>query len=114
MQQEETLEGCESRLHSAQQLLLDARPGAVDGCRGELQQVITLLEGLISEGAFQPNPPVSSALLRIRSSARALQLQIEYASNLWFGWIQTRLGEGYTAQGRPVLITSEPGSSFEG
>ena len=121
MQQEErhpSLEACllaEAKIHEARQLLLDARPGAIDCCQSELQQIVAVLERLVSEGAFQSNSPVISALQRIRRSAHALKLQIEYASKLYFGWIQLRLGAGYTEQGLPVLLTSEPGScSFEG
>jgi hypothetical protein len=104
----------EAKLREVRQMLLDARPEVVDRCQSELQQVVTALERLVSEGALQSNPGVSSALLRIRRSAHALKLQIEYASNLCFGWIQLRLGAGYTAQGLPVLMAREPGSSFEG
>jgi hypothetical protein len=104
----------ETKLREARQLLLDARPESVDRCQSELQQVVTVLERLVSEGALQSSPGASSALRRIRRSAHALKLQIDYASNLCFGWIQLRLGAGYTAQGLPVLIANEPASSFEG
>ncbi len=121
MQREETdttLKACllaEAKIDGARQLLLDGRPEAIDGCQSELQQAVAVLEGLVSEGAFQTNSPVASVLHRILHSAHALKLQIEYASKLYFGWIQLRLGAGYTAQGLPVLAHSEPGScSFEG
>jgi hypothetical protein len=104
----------EGKLREVRQMLLDARPESVDRCQSELQQVVAVLERLVSDGALQTNPSVSSALLRIRRSAHALGLQIEYASNLCFGWIQLRLSTGYTAQGLPVLRASEPGSTFEG
>jgi hypothetical protein len=104
----------EAKIQEIRQMLLDPRPDAVERCQNELQQVVSALEGLISKGPFSFDPPASSALLRIRRSAHALKLQIEVASNLCFGWIQLRLGTGYTAQGLPVLIASEPGSSFEG
>ncbi len=103
----------EAKLREVRQLLLDMRPEAVDRCQSELQQVIAVLEKLVSEGAFQPNPRASSALVRIRQSARMLKLQIEYASNLYLGWMQLRMGAGYTQQGRPLLVAREPGSSFE-
>jgi hypothetical protein len=111
------LEAClhaEGRIREAGQCLLDARPGSIDRCQSELQQVAAVLEGIVAQGTFQANPPLSSALLRIRRSAHALKLQIQYASNLYFGWIQLRLGAGYTERGLPVLATNEPGCSFEG
>lgn len=104
----------EAKLQEVRQLLLDARPESVDRCQNELQQVATLLERFVSQGALRSNPGASTALLRIRQSASALKFQIEIASNLCFGWIQLRLGSGYTAQGLPVLIANEPASSFEG
>jgi hypothetical protein len=120
MQQEGThtdLEAClhaEARIREAGQWLLDVRPGSIDRCQSELQQVAAVLEGLAAQGTFHANPPLSSALLRIRRSAHALRFQIQYASNLYLGWIQLRLGAGYTKQGLPVLATNEPGCSFEG
>jgi hypothetical protein len=104
----------EAKLREVRQLLLDARPESVERCQSELQEVVAMLEALISKGALPSNPGVSSALLGIRRSAQALKLQIEFASNLCFGWIQLRLGAGYTAQGLPILIPRESGSTFEG
>ena len=104
----------EAKLQEVRQLLLDVRPESVDRCQSELQQIATVLEQLVSQGALQSTPGASSALLRIRRSANGLKLQIEYASNLCLGWIQLRLGAGYTAQGLPVLIANGPASSFEG
>jgi hypothetical protein len=119
MQQEETLtvlDACvrvEARIHEVRQKLLDARPESLDRCESELSQIVAMLEGLVAGGELARNPPVSSALMRIRRSAHALSLQVEYASNLCLGWIQLRLGAGYSADGLPVLVTGDPGSSFE-
>jgi hypothetical protein len=104
----------EAKLLEVRKMLLDPRPEAVDRCQSELHEVVTVLEQLISGGALPSDPGVSTALLGIRRLAQALKLQIGYASNLCFGWIQLRLGTGYTAQGLPVLIAGEPGSSYEG
>jgi hypothetical protein len=103
----------EAKIREVSRLLLDIRPEAVERCQSELQQVIALLKGLVSERAFQANPRVSSTLVGIGRSARVLKLQIEYASNLYSGWIQLRLGAGYTQQGLPVLVRGESRSSFE-
>ena len=110
------LEAClhaEARIREVQQWLLDARPEVVDRCQIELQQIVAVLEKLVTEGTCQTNPPASSALAGLRRSAHILRLQIEYASNLCLGWIQLRLGAGYTDQGLPALLAVEPGSSFE-
>jgi|SRR5271170_55822 len=119
MQQQATptiLEAClgaEVKLREARQFLLDSRPEAVERCQSELQQVVAVLEKLVAAEPLQSNPPASSALLRVRRLAHLLRLQIEFASNLCSGWIQLRLGAGYTEQGLPVLVRRESGSSFE-
>ena len=108
------LEECESRLHSAQQLLLDARPGPSTAARANCNRLLRCLNGS-SRGSLAVLIPAvhrhcsGSGARRARSTSRS-----NIASNLCFGWIQTRLGAGYTAQGLPVLIANEPGSSFEG
>ncbi|HEY1757509.1 MAG TPA: hypothetical protein VGG72_19205 [Bryobacteraceae bacterium] len=110
---EEACLEAEARLREAARCLLDVRPEAVERCQDELQQVIAALEPFVSKGALQANPRVASALLRIRWSAQALRLQIKFASNLYSGWVQLRLGTGYTRQGLPVFVTGAPGRSFE-
>jgi hypothetical protein len=118
MQQEGTftaLETCrhaEAGLREAGQLLLDAQPESVDRCQAELQRVTEILARLVGGGTLQADPLLPPALLRVRQSACALKIQTEYASNLCSGWLQLRIGAGYTDQGLPVL--NEPGGrSFE-
>ena len=103
----------ETTIREVQQLLLDPRPGMLERCQAELQQVIVGLQTLVSEGSSAPNPEVSSSLRQIQQATRPLRLQIEHASNLCLGWIQLRLGTGYTEQGLPVLMAGEARSSFE-
>jgi hypothetical protein len=110
MQQEGTytaLETCEAGIREAGQLLLDARPEAVDRCQAELQRVAETLERLVAEGTIAADSRIAPALMRIRQSTGVLKVQTEYAANLWSGWLQLRLGTGYTDQGLPVLITGE-------
>jgi hypothetical protein len=122
MQEEVTytaLETCEAGIREAGQLLLEARPEAVDRCQAELQRVAETLERLVTEKTIGTDSRYVSAVKRIRESASVLKIQTEYASNLWSGWLQLCLGTGYTDQGLPVLITREAlGSqarcSFEG
>jgi hypothetical protein len=101
------------KLRGASRFLLEIRPESVERCQAELEQVIAVLENLVSHGDFQYNPRVSSMLAGIRRSACALGLQIKYASNLYSGWLQLRLGAGYTQQGLPVFVTAKTGASFE-
>jgi hypothetical protein len=110
---DEECRDAEAKLSELRQLLLDVRPEALERCQGELRQIVAMLEGFVAQGALPRHPSVSSALLRIRRSAYILGRQIEFASNLCFGWIQLQLGAGYTQQGLPVLAAGEPGSSFE-
>lgn len=113
------LETCEAGIREAGQLLLDARPEAVDRCQAELQRVAETLERLVAEKTIGTDSRYVLALKRIRESAGVLKIQTEYASNLWSGWLQLCLGAGYTDQGLPVLITGEAAAgtsrcSFEG
>jgi hypothetical protein len=117
-----TLEACrqaDTKIRAAGQALLASDPGAIDFCQSELQQAVTVLERLVSAGAFQSDSSVSWTLLGIRRSAQVLKVQIEYASTLHSGWIQLRFGAGYTEKGLPLLITGEASGelgrrSFEG
>ena len=101
-----------SGIRAARQFLLEARPEAVDRCQTALQRVVDILEAAHrgENGLHRSDPLLSAALLRIRRSALGIQLQIEYASNLCSGWLQLRLGAGYTDQGLPVLVTDESAS----
>jgi DNA-binding transcriptional LysR family regulator len=113
---EEGLNSAEAAMREAGQLLLDARPEAVDRCQAALQRAAEILQRIIGERAGEGAPPADPllppALLRIRQLASVLKLQIECASNLCSGWLQLSMGAGYTAQGLPVL--NEPGGrSFE-
>jgi len=103
----------DTKLREVRRLLLDTRPEAVERCQSELEQIVAVLEKLVAEGDHPSDTAATAALTGIQGSARDLRLQIEYASNLCFGWIQLRLGAGYSRDGLPVLVTGEPGSSLE-
>jgi hypothetical protein len=47
---------------------------------------------------------VTRAIYRIQASARALGQRIEHGSKLVRGWMQLRLGEGYTRGGLPTFM----------
>ena len=86
-------------MREAGQFFLEARPEAVDRGHAALQRAAEILERLKGERALPADPLLAPALLRIRQSAAVLKLQIECASNLCSGWLQLRMGAGYTAQG---------------
>jgi hypothetical protein len=110
------LESChaaEAKIQDVEKLLLEPCPEILDRCEKELREVIGLLEGLVSAGKRDWTPEAVEGLYRIRRRAGTLRRQIEHASNLWAGWLQLRLGTGYTERGRPVFSGQEPGSTFE-
>jgi hypothetical protein len=103
----------EARLREVRQGLLEARPEATDRCQDELQQIAQTLGNIVEQGGLPRNSAAASTLFGIQQSARALGLQAGYASNLCSGLLQLRLGAGYTEHGHPLLVPSEPASSFE-
>jgi hypothetical protein len=109
------LESChatEARIQEVEKLLWEPRPDVLERCEGELREVIILLHGLVTAGKRNWTPETAAAFQRIARSAGRLRRQVEHASNLWAGWLQLRLGTGYTESGRPVF-SREPGSTFE-
>lgn len=110
------LESChaaEAKIQDIEKLLLEPSPEILERCERELREVIGLLEGLISAGKRNWSPEAVDGLYRIQRKACSLRKQIDHASNLWAGWLQLRLGTGYTERGRPVFSGQEPGSTFE-
>jgi hypothetical protein len=105
--------GVEAKIDEIGRRLLDPRPEAIDRCQNELHEVAVVLRRLVAEGGFPRNSALSSTLSDIRRSAQTLKIQAECASNLCSGWLQLRLGSGYTKQGLPLLVRHESGSSFE-
>ena len=118
----------EEKIQEAQRLLSTAGPGGLDRCLSGLDEATAILETLISSGPFplekhligkipagqrSGNPALAAALHRIRRSSRLLRLQIEFASNFWKGWLQRRVGTGYTNLGLPVFV-DPTARSFEG
>jgi hypothetical protein len=108
----------EAKLEQISNALLDPRPEILDHCEAELQEVI----GMLSESVDSSASPVSSdrpvasdrnELLRLRNRIRLLGLQVQNAVNLFQGWAQLGLSQGYTDQGRPALPPSEPLASYE-
>ncbi|MGD1090859.1 MAG: hypothetical protein ABSB35_02575 [Bryobacteraceae bacterium] len=110
------LESChaaEARIQAVERLLLESRPGSLEQCETELREVAVILQRLVSEGKGHFSPETGAAFKRIKQATGRLQRQVEHASNLWTGWLQLRLGTGYTDRGRPVFSGREPGTTFE-
>src|ERR1700722_1934 len=102
-------ECCESAEHSlarAGEFLLNPTPGALEECLQLLSQITETLETLVKGTTLGWDPAVPLAIYRIQAGARALGLRIEHGSMLVRGWMQLRLGEGYTRGGLPTF--SEP------
>ncbi len=113
MTPQESCKAAEETIQTAQQLMLDPRPEAMDRCLTELSRVAAILEGLAVGTSRDWNAELRASFLRIQIANRRLRLQIEHASNFWRGWIQLRLGTGYTRQGLPELAQGETRSSIE-
>lgn len=108
------LAAAEAKIGGVQDLLLNPRPETLDRAIGDLAEVVAVLNNLVSSGVEKWNPATVNSFHQIRRAARALSPQIEHASTFCMGWIQMRLGTGYTQQGFPVFVEGEARSSFEG
>lgn len=120
-QQNPALESCEraeTMLRNVQQRALNPGTGMLAECEIELGQVAAVLEALhvsMTEGsAARGNAAIRQALLKIRRASGQLSAQFEHGSNYCMGWLQARLGTGYSEQGQPMLAPSAASSSFEG
>ncbi|HLX45773.1 MAG TPA: hypothetical protein VKR43_20160 [Bryobacteraceae bacterium] len=104
----------EQKIGKVHELLQNPGQEALDHALAELAEVATVLSCLVDSGVQKGNPAAKASLEEIRQTARRLRPQIEHASRFCVGWIQARLGTGYTWQGSPVFVESEARSSFEG
>ena len=103
----------EDKLEQVSTALLDPRPEVLDRCEAELQDVIALLQSEPLETSVANKLADKNDLLRLRQRIRLLAMQAQQATNLFQGWAQLCLGQGYTDQGMPALPPSEPQSSYE-
>jgi hypothetical protein len=106
MTPQECCQAAEQNLARAGEFLLNPSPSALEECLQILGQVIETLETLAKGTTLGWDPAVHLAIHRIQTGARALGLRIEHGSYLIRGWMQLRLGEGYTRRGLPSF--SEP------
>src|SRR5579863_4369513 len=98
------------KLSEARTLLAHPTADSLESCRAQMADVARMLEETIANGAGKSTPETFTGLREIRQSARELQAQIEHGSRFCRGWLQTRLGVGYTNQGVPVMSESGRGS----
>jgi hypothetical protein len=110
----DTCRSLEARLETVQQLLLNPKPEILERAVTELAEVIVVLRTLTSTQPQKSDSAMLASLHKIRTGARGLLAQIDQASNFCQGWIQMRLGTGYSNNGLPIFVQSEARSSFEG
>jgi hypothetical protein len=113
MNPQESCRAIEEKIQAAQQLIINPSPETMERCLAELSRVATILEGLASGNSRDWNAEVHASFHRVRGAAQRLRVQIEQASNFWRGWIQLRLGTGYTRQGLPEIAQGASRSSIE-
>lgn len=113
MSPQESCQAIEQKIQAAQELIINPSPETMERCLAELSRVASILEGLATGNSRDWSPEVHASFHRVRAAARRLGLQIEHASNLWRGWIQLRMGTGYTRQGLPELTQGTSRSSVE-
>ena len=109
----ESVHLAQAKIRSVRDLLRTPSAATLDQCLDELGETARILEIILQEAATELTPEIVTACCEIRDAARGLRLQIGYASQFWLGWMQMRLGTGYTAEGSPVLIESAVRGSFE-
>jgi hypothetical protein len=111
-------QAAEQKIGKVHELLQNPGAEALDHALADLTDVATVLTSLVNagvdSGVQKGSPAAKASLEEIRQTARRLRPQIEHASRFCLGWIQARLGTGYTWQGSPVFVESEARSSFEG
>ena len=106
-----------SKISEAKNLLLQPSAGSLDSCRTCLGDVAQILQELViaqsgKDGPAGLTPDVIHSIRQIQLSARDLESQIQHGSRFCTGWLQMRLGMGYSDRGAPVMIETE-GRSFE-
>jgi hypothetical protein len=106
-----------AKLREASELLLRPSPATLGDCCALLSEVTGILEELMAAGTSELSPEFSKSLLPIRQAAQELQTQIQHGSRFCLGWLQVRMGVGYTQGGAPIMLEtrseSGKGRSFD-
>jgi hypothetical protein len=109
----ESVQLAQAKIRSVRDLLRTPSAATLDQCLDELGETARILEIIIKDAKYELTPEIVRACREIRDAARGLRLQIGYASQFWLGWMQMRLGSGYTSKGAPVLLENQARGSFE-
>jgi len=106
-----------AKLREASDLLMRPNPTTLNDCCLLLNEVTGILEELMASGTSELSPEFSESLLPIRQAAQELQAQIQHGSRFCLGWLQIRMGVGYTRGGAPIMqesmAESREGRSFD-
>jgi hypothetical protein len=108
----------QNKLGEVRELLLRPNPVALESCHSLLGEVACIMEELIAADSVKNNagnnsertPEFYNSVREIQQAAGELQVQIQHGTRFCLGWLQTRLGVGYTDQGTPVMLGSMLGS----
>ena len=103
----------QTKLNEARELLQRPSPLSLDSCRSLLSEVNHILEGLTAADPSERTPEFFDHLREARETAQVLTGQIQHGSRFCLGWLQVRMGVGYTEQGKPIMLESTKGRSFE-
>ncbi len=108
----EVIGNARAKISDARELLLKPNPGSLDGCRTSLGEVAQILQELVIAGPIGLTPDVIHSIRQIQVAARDLESQIQHGSRFCTGWLQMRLGMGYSDSGAPVMAETQ-GRWFE-
>jgi len=100
----------QNKLGEVRELMLRPSPVALESCQSLLGEVAGILEELIAANATERTPEFYKSLREIEQVAEELQGQIQHGTRFCLGWLQTRLGVGYTDRGMPVMLEAISGS----
>jgi hypothetical protein len=107
----------EAKLEKVSTALLDPRPGTLERCEADLHELIAQLqsesEQMSARSVDYACPEDRTAILRLRYRNRLLALQVQNSVNLFQGWVQLGLSQGYTERGTPELPPSDSFTSYE-
>ena len=116
----ESIGNARTRIAQARELLLRPTPASLESCREILFDVAQILRemitdsmtGQLSESSGPLTPEVIEIAREIKQTVKELEARIAHGSRYCMGWMQMRMGIGYSDRGVPILVETE-GRSFE-
>jgi hypothetical protein len=100
----------QNKLAEVRELLLRPSPVALENCQSLLGEIAGILEELIAANSKERTPEFYKSVREILEATEELQEQIQHGTRFCLGWLQTRLGVGYTDRGVPVMLEAMSGS----